>query len=247
MDREDVEDRIEDVEDRIEDVDDDMENSVDKKEIEDDGLEGLSGIDDDMEKPVDKSVHKDEMKGDLISGLDKIDTKIFDSKPNLNDSMIVQIAQGEKRGNLGDITVSEFPMNFHKAVNPREFMEKNLQKLKNVEKQQFELIRKQSFIQLYGEAEFKKNGKEFTDAEFGKLAKKWLNEEPFKSVLDTMIKENTDKELLALIDKRKIPEEFARIQEGRPKQMNKGGKPEKEKAPKLSGSKLNGPKSGGPQ
>ena len=247
VDREDVEDRIEDVEDRIEDVDDDMENSVDKKEIEDDGLEGLSGIDDDMEKPVDKSVHKDEMKGDLISGLDKIDTKIFDSKPNLNDSMIVQIAQGEKRGNLGDITVSEFPMNFHKAVNPREFMEKNLQKLKNVEKQQFELIRKQSFIQLYGEAEFKKNGKEFTDAEFGKLAKKWLNEEPFKSVLDTMIKENTDKELLALIDKRKIPEEFARIQEGRPKQMNKGGKPEKEKAPKLSGSKLNGPKSGGPQ
>ena len=57
-----------------------------------------------------------------------------------------------------------------------------------------------------------------------------------------MIKENSDKELLALIDNHKVPEEVARIQEGRPKQMKHAGEPEKEKAPKLNGSKLSGPK-----
>ena len=63
-----------------------------------------------------------------------------------------------------------------------------------------------------------------------------------------MMKDNTDKELLALIDQRKVPEEVARIQEGRPKQIKPEVKPgdAKPEVPELNGHKApTGPKPNG--
>lgn len=219
--------KIEELEDRIEDIDEDLKVSVDKS--------------------VNKSVNKDEMKGEFISGLSQIDIDIKHDNSQLDDSMTVRIDKKEKRPDLDDIDENEFSQKHIKETEPREFMEKNMKKPANLGEQEFRLYRKQAFIKVYGAEELRKKGLLFTEAEYNKQAKKWLTEEPFKSVLDTMIKENSDKELLALIDNHKVPEEVARIQEGRPKQMKHAGEPEKEKAPKLNGSKLSGPKLSGPK
>ena len=142
----------------------------------------------------------------------------------------------------------ESSMNNKNADSSRKFMEKNASRPNDVKPDEFLLLRKQAFILVFGAETLKEKGLPFSEAELGKQRKKWLTEEPFKSILDTMMKDNTDKELLALIDQRKVPEEVARIQEGRPKQIKPEVKPgdAKPEVPELNGHKApTGPKPNG--
>ena len=132
----------------------------------------------------------------------------------------------------------------------RKFMEGTAFVPKAVSKDEFFTLRKQAFILVYGADTLERKGVPFSEDELGKQKKKWFTEEPYKTILEKMLRDNTDKELLALIDRQKIPEEVARIREGRPKQINPEGKPEKQAGadgPKPNEPKHEGPKPGGLQ
>ena len=97
-----------------------------------------------------------------------------------------------------------------------------------------------------------------TRAELDKQERQWLSKDPYMSILDRMVKDNTNKELLDLIQSHRVPEEVARIQEGRPKPVkeNKAGpeiknKEAGEKANEAGGKgpeeKPAGPAMGGPK
>lgn len=184
-------------------------------------------------------------------GLEDDNLNLEDEEPELQDEKPEEKKDemdGQKGGKADEVD----------SANAVRFLSENTEKPKTLKEIDYINIRKRVFILAYGAEVLHEKGLKLTRAELDKQERQWLSKEPYMSILDRMVKDNTNKELLDLIQSHRVPEEVARIQEGRPKPVkeNKAGpeiknKEAGEKANEAGGKgpeeKPAGPAMGGPK
>ena len=124
---------------------------------------------------------------------------------------------------LNDLNKGEKIKDIQEVKNSREFMEQNISlESSKMEEDRFIKIRKHAFVFVYSAQVYRDKGQQYTLEDMKKQEQRWITEEPFKSVLNVLLKQKNDKELLEMVDTRKFPQEFERIKENLNPEIEKG-------------------------
>ena len=124
---------------------------------------------------------------------------------------------------LNNLNKEEKIKDIPEVINCREFMERNMTaQSSKMKEDQFINLRKQAFVFVYSAQVYRDKGQQYTFDDMKKQEQRWKTEEPFKSVLNVLLKQKNDKELLEMVDTRKFPQEFERIRENLNPEKEKG-------------------------
>ena len=183
------------------------------------------------EKPEDK---KNEVKNEIKNEInnekpeeekDDNDLRIEDVDEALDDNSNQFFDEDDPEMNniLNDLNKGEKIKDIQEVKNSREFMEQNISlESSKMEEDKFIKIRKHAFVFVYSAQVYRDKGQQYTLEDMKKQEQRWITEEPFKSVLNVLLKQKNDKELLEMVDTRKFPQEFERIKENLNPEIEKG-------------------------
>ena len=175
------------------------------------------------EKPEDKKNEINNEKPEKEK--DDNDLRIEDVEEALDDNSNQFFDEDDPEMNniLNDLNKGEKIKDIQEVKNSREFMEQNISlESSKMEEDRFIKIRKHAFVFVYSAQVYRDKGQQYTLEDMKKQEQRWITEEPFKSVLNVLLKQKNDKELLEMVDTRKFPQEFERIRENLNPEIEKG-------------------------